>query len=519
MKNIFKKYVSFLLALIIVFSPITKVFAEEENTSQLSAKENVDSSKIETEKVPEIVPTTLILNKNTTSVHQMKKWAISKKAAPIFVELAPVFYDISIKNGVDPAVTYTQSAKETNYMKFTGVVTADYHNPCGLKITQGGGDTDIQAHKKFASWEEGITAQVHHLALYAGQKGFPKKDTPDPRHFSFLFGKAKYVEDLGSNWAPSPTYGVDIVNMMDILHSYPFSVSTRLSGKDRYETSDKIRAASGKDGSSIAVITNGNNYSDTLVASSLANKVNAGLYITPKDFNENLINMVNKKKFSKVYIVGGERSIPGMYERFLRQNCNEVIRINGKDRYQSAYEIAKLQNNNTAILVNGNEYSDTLSIAPVASANKMPLLLTDGKNIDSNSLSLLKKMDKIYVTGGKSKIPENLLKVFENNNIKVERISGKDRYETSMIIANKFFPNSSASIFASGDKFVDAITGVALSNKMDGPIFLCKGNEPNKEQLDYMKKNKTEFVYILGGTRSIPQNFEDYIKSYLDFYL
>lgn len=540
MKNTFKKYLSFLLALTIVLTPTTKVFAEKENENELVTKENMeavkkqlkkeekakDEAKTKPEEIkkeeekPEIIPTTLILGKNTTSVHQMKKWAISKKAAPIFIELAPVFYNVSIKYGVDPAVTYVQSAKETNFMKFTGVVTEDYHNPCGLKITQGGGDTDILAHKKFESWEEGITAQVHHLALYAGQKGFPKKDTPDPRHFPSLLGKAKYVEDLGAKWAPSPYYGVDIVKMMDILHTYPFSVSTRLSGKDRYETSDKIRAAAGKDSSSIAVIANGNNYSDTLVASSLANKVDGGLYITPKDFNKNLIDMVNNKKFSKVYIVGGEKSISGMYERFLRENCKDVTRISGKDRYQSAYEIAKLQqNSDTAVLVNGNEYSDTLSIAPVASGKSMPLLLTDGKVIDANSLNLLKKMNKIYIAGGESRVPENLIKELEKNGVKIERISGKNRYETSMTIANKFFPESNAAIFASGEKFVDAITGVSLANKMDGPIFLCKGNKPSDEQLNYMKNNNTEFVYILGGTNSISKDFEDYIKSYLDFHL
>ena len=34
-----------------------------------------------------------------------------------------------------------------------------------------------------------------------------------PRHFACLHGKCKTVESLGGNWAPSSSYGEDIVRM------------------------------------------------------------------------------------------------------------------------------------------------------------------------------------------------------------------------------------------------------------------------------------------------------------------
>ncbi len=80
-----------------------------------------------------------------------------------------------------------------------------------MKVTAGGADGDPNAHKRFSSWEEGITACVDHLALYAGAPGYPRPDTPDPRHFSSLRGVAPTVEALGGRWAPSPDYGVSIV--------------------------------------------------------------------------------------------------------------------------------------------------------------------------------------------------------------------------------------------------------------------------------------------------------------------
>ncbi|MCE5168473.1 S-layer homology domain-containing protein [Paenibacillus profundus] len=86
-------------------------------------------------------------------------------------------------------------------------IDATYCNPCGLKVTAGGGDTQAAAHKRFANWREGITAHLDHLALY-------RDSTPDPRHFSYLKGTARTVEALGGKWAPSSTYGHKLVQYL-----------------------------------------------------------------------------------------------------------------------------------------------------------------------------------------------------------------------------------------------------------------------------------------------------------------
>lgn len=160
-----------------------------------------------------------IMSKTKATVEQMKEWAKKKGANQLFIDLAPVFYDISAKVGVNPIVTYCQSAKETGYMKFGGVLNASFNNPCGMKTSKGGGDTDPNAHHRFKSWEEGVQAQVDHLALYAGAVGYPKTGSPDPRHFPYLKGNAPTVESLGGKWAPSSSYGSDIVKMIKEVES------------------------------------------------------------------------------------------------------------------------------------------------------------------------------------------------------------------------------------------------------------------------------------------------------------
>lgn len=164
-----------------------------------------------------------IVSKATATIEQMKIWAKNKGANQKFIDLAPLFYDLSVKSGVNPVVTYAQSAKETGYFKFGGVLDITFNNPCGMKVSAGGRDKDPNAHQRFKNWEEGIQAQVDHLALYAGAPGYPKTDTPDPRHFNFIKGTAPTVEELGGKWAPSQSYGTDIVKMMKELESIKVS--------------------------------------------------------------------------------------------------------------------------------------------------------------------------------------------------------------------------------------------------------------------------------------------------------
>lgn len=183
---------------------------------------------------------TPIIGRATTTVEQMKEWAKNKGANKVFIDLAPIFYDLSIKTGIDPSVVYTQSAKETGYFKFGGVLNASFNNPCGLKTSAGGGDKDPNAHKRFKSWEEGIQAQIDHLALYAGAKGYPRTGTLDPRHFPYLKGTATTVESLGGKWAPSSSYGTDIVKMMKELGTTKIGTSPAPAPKPPIKTLKEI---------------------------------------------------------------------------------------------------------------------------------------------------------------------------------------------------------------------------------------------------------------------------------------
>lgn len=159
-----------------------------------------------------------ILSTTDVLVESAKEWARERGATQTFINNADLYWKYAKKSGgVNPALAYVQSAKETGYGKFAGVIDDTYCNPCGMKMTKGGGDYDSTIHMKFNSWDDGVKAHLDHLALYAGAYGYPKKNTLDPRHFLNLFGKSKTVTALSGAWCPSIDYGNDVLKLYKSL--------------------------------------------------------------------------------------------------------------------------------------------------------------------------------------------------------------------------------------------------------------------------------------------------------------
>lgn len=158
-----------------------------------------------------------ILAPPTTNPDQMRQYAIDNNGAQWFIDNAENFYKISVAYGVDPTIAYAQSAKETAFGRFGGVLDESFFNTAGIKTKEGGSNTDPKAHHRFKNWVEGITAQVQHLALYAGADT-STVEVVDPRHFSWIKGKAATALSLSNNWAGAE-YGPDLERRVEKLRN------------------------------------------------------------------------------------------------------------------------------------------------------------------------------------------------------------------------------------------------------------------------------------------------------------
>ena len=159
-----------------------------------------------------------IISTTKVTAEEAKIWARRKNATDTFIGLADLYWKYSKTHGnVNPTMAYVQAAVETGYGKFGGVIDESYKNPCGMKTSKGGSNTDPNAHQRFNTWDDGVNAHLDHLALYAGASGYPRENTTDPRHFSYIFGKAKTVQALSKAWASNANYGNTIMNLYNSL--------------------------------------------------------------------------------------------------------------------------------------------------------------------------------------------------------------------------------------------------------------------------------------------------------------
>lgn len=129
-------------------------------------------------------------------------------------EFCDIIISESIYESVDPAVVFCQAMKETGWLTFTGDVSIDQCNFCGLGATGGGEPGCSFNNYGKDSVRMGIRAQVQHLKRYAVGTLVREGEPVDPRFHLPVPGCAPTVEELGGHWAPSATYGIEIVEMM-----------------------------------------------------------------------------------------------------------------------------------------------------------------------------------------------------------------------------------------------------------------------------------------------------------------
>lgn len=177
-----------------------------------------------------------------------------------------------------------------------------------------------------------------------------------------------------------------------------------------------------------------------------------------------------------------------------------VKRIGGVNRYETSYNVAReilsIKNSVGKVFVANGRLgeADAMSASAIAARDGEPILLTNGNNMDSKSMSIVLRTNNIYAVGGSNVISQGLV-----SSLNARRISGKNRYYTNSLLINQFYQNSNGSYYLSdGYKLVDALTGGPLAGKNNAPIFLVGPNN-NKSIL----RGASELVSLGGINRSI----------------
>ena len=197
----------------------------------------------------------------------------------------------------------------------------------------------------------------------------------------------------------------------------------------------------------------------------------------------------------KVYILGGTAAVSQGFEDGVKALGFNVERLKGKDRYGTNLAIleeAGVDANTEILIATGNNYADSLS----ASATGLPMLLVN-KNLTAEQKAFLAGTSKDFaILGGSAAVSEAIEN--ELNAIGTsERVKGKSRYETSIVIAERYFGTASAIVLAYGEGFPDGLCGGALATQIGAALVLTENTKLAAADA-YVEGVK--YGYVTGGT-------------------
>lgn len=291
--------------------------------------------------------------------------------------------------------------------------------------------------------------------------------------------------------------------------------SLRLAGQSRYETSIALSQQGWQD-SPYVILARGDNFPDALAGAPLAAKYKAPILLTsPKWLNINVAEEISRLKAKEVIILGAVGAVSEQVELDLNSRCgisNEKIhRIGGASRYDTAGKIATWLDkpaNKTAIIATGEDFPDVLSVASMAAAKDMPILLVSISNVSAAVQDALKSLgiEKTIIVGGNDVVPDGIANWLDNQGYSSQRLAGEDRYETSKMIADyavsEMDLNPKKIFVATGENFPDALVAGALAGREDyqAPIIISHSSSLPPSIQDWLGKEKFNIrvLYYMG---------------------
>jgi len=306
---------------------------------------------------------------------------------------------------------------------------------------------------------------------------------------------------------------------------------TRIAGADRYATSALV-AQQAFATSSTVVLATGGTYPDALAASFLAGNLGAPILLTTPDLplSPSTTSALATLGAKNIVLVGGTSAISQAEQNQLGQTTAvgggviNVSRISGATRYDtmlaidtaSGTSVGVFQGKRTAIIVTGQNFPDALGAAPIAYAEKYPVILTQGDVLGTQAAQALTVLgiQQVLIAGGTGAVPAGVEAAINQMGIAtLQRFAGIDRSETSMLMADWAISDlgfvTTGFDVASGDPAfggADALSVGPLGGRAEIPTLITDSVGNAGSVVNYAAEHSATLVTgtAIGGTGPLP---------------
>ena len=248
----------------------------------------------------------------------------------------------------------------------------------------------------------------------------------------------------------------------------------RIAGDDRIATSlmlaDQLKEVLRVEKFDAVVVASALNFPDALTGSYLAAEKDAPILLTYPAAHAKIRAYIqeNLKPGGMVYILGGEGAVSADFANGL--GGFSIKRLAGSDRFGTNLAImeeAGVSADQPVLIATAVNFADSLS----ASAAGLPMVLVYGSLREDQKEFLATTSKNFIIIGGEAAVSPALeaeLKAIGS----VTRVAGSSRYETSVLVAERFVQNPDAVILAYAKNFPDGLCGGPLAYALGAPLIL-----------------------------------------------
>lgn len=286
-------------------------------------------------------------------------------------------------------------------------------------------------------------------------------------------------------------------------------VFDRRSGADRYAVSAEASRRAFPSGSAHVVIASGHVFTDALAASPVAVAEGGPLLLVQGGRIPDPVRAeLQRLKPSRITIAGGPGTVNETVARELaRVTGASVTRVGGSDRYAVAASFAA--ETGPLFIASGEVFTDALSASSGAALSGGSVLLTRGGTLPTSTANVIRQNPgrAVYIVGGTGTINASVEQSIRSLGANPVRIGGRDRYEVSVNVANRFAPRGSSQVYlASGNVFPDALSAVSASGVDGSPVLLVRAQTMTADARLYLRKAPTTSAVLVGGPGTLDES-------------
>jgi putative cell wall-binding protein len=188
-----------------------------------------------------------------------------------------------------------------------------------------------------------------------------------------------------------------------------------------------------------------------------------------------------------------------------------VNRISGADRYETATKIANerwAEGTEDIVLATGEDFPDALAAGPLAFYLGGPILLTKKNQLPNTVLSFIEKSDvqTVTIVGGTAVISQQVENYLRNTlGLHVNRIAGKDRFETAANIAKAIPGKISEAVIVNGRNYPDALSIAPYASLGGIPILLSETTTLPAVTAATLRTKGVITTTVIGGTNAVSE--------------